>query len=300
MPEAEEIQNQSVQGSAPPAPPSPPAPPKTSGPQIPDFLKQATASLKNTQKQEYLKTPAPGEAARNPDGSPIASTDTPAPEQGAVNMDSIEEMKAQARVWVFGTDFIASRGLAWYSMTGAKDDFKMDATEKSELESALVEYFKTMPSTPKMPPWLALAVIAVMIFGAKAVKAQTLRKEAKKKPKKKENEITSDSDTITGRIVPITKPTPSSPVKPKAKKASLVPKRKKPVKFTPIDPSKPYWEQARDGKGRLLMNPVSEIENNKRKDSNGQICLNCNSNYCKKGKNACSTHCAGKLKLKNG
>jgi len=277
---------------------------------VPDFLAQAKQFGKETPKQAYGPTgpssnARPAQGGSTPTGDPtIVATNpdgTPAPMQPGdqgINPAGYDELKAEAKLWVWTTDFLASRGLAFYSKEGKKDDFKCDAEEKSQLESALVEYFKTLPVTPKMPAWMALAVAAAMIFGAKAIAAHQVRTEATKKQKaaakaKKDSPIVED--TITTRNVGQMQVVKSTPNKPKPSK---VPKRKVKPPYVPYDPSKPYWDQARNSQGKKVSNPVSTEENEKRKASNGQPCLNCNQNSCAPGKNACSPHCAGKLKKK--
>jgi len=277
---------------------------------VPDFLAQAKQFGKETPKQAYGPTgPSSNaglaQAGSTPSGDPtIVATNadgTPAqmqPGDQGINPAGYDELKAEAKLWVWTTDFLASRGLAFYSKEGKKDDFKCDAEEKSQLESALVEYFKTLPVTPKMPAWMALAVAAAMIFGAKAIAAHQMRQEATKKAKaaakaKKDSPLVED--TITTRNVGQMQVVKSTPNKPKASK---VPKRKVKPLYVPYDPAKPYWDQARNSQGKKVSNPVSNEENEKRKASNGQPCLNCNQNICAPGKNACSPHCAGKLKKK--
>lgn len=281
----------SVEQSTPQQPPTPaPAPPETGNKGgMPDFLSQFTSKLKDTPKQNYGSSGAanPNRSDRS-SGGPAAGgsdpgTDAPGPQpiqEPVANFDPSEKIQSEAKVWVFMTDMIASRGLAMYS--GDKwQDYAITTDEKNQLEAALVEYFKTMPVTPKLPPWVVLLVVVLMIYGGRIAQAH----QSKKAKKGKKKQATSDQQE------------PAKPEK-KEEPRQNVPPRKVEKPVHKIDPSKPYFGQALDAKGRIVINPVPLTKNESRKERNGQLCLNCNQNYCEPGKNACSPHCAGKLNLK--
>jgi hypothetical protein len=264
---------------------------------VPDFLKAIKAPMA-APKQQYSgaanPTPgAPGESTENPNGGPVGGPDSPS----QVNMDPDDRIRKEAALWVFGLDLGASRALKFWSKIGTVEEFKMAEDEKKDLESALTDYFKTLPETPKMPAWVVLLFTVLMIFASKAIAAHKLRKESTKKKKSNpldnaignEREIANPlgvNNTSSGRVIKF-----QAPKKPK--KQSV--KKRIPA----YNPDKPYWDQQYSGKGMKIINPVSEGENNQRQVSGGSICLNCQTNYAKAGKNACSQHCSGKLKKKS-
>ena len=251
-------------------------------------------------KQQYsgAASPTPGapDVTRNADGSPITpGVDGPA----QINMDPDDRIRKEAALWVFGIDLGASRALKFWSKIGTVEEFKMADDEKKDLESALTDYFKTLPETPKMPAWVVLLFTVLMIFASKAIAAHKLRKESTKKKKSNpldnagnqfNNNNANANDNAAGqnvgRVIKFQAPK-------KGKKQSV--KKRIPA----YNPDKPYWDQQYTGKGIKIINPVSEGENNQRQGAGGSICLNCQTNYAKAGKNACSQHCSGKLKKKS-
>lgn len=248
----------------------------------PDFLKSIMDTARAAQKQVYSGAgqSAPGGPVplNGPDGQPLPPIDGPA----QINLDSEDKIRSEAKLWVFGLDLAASRGLKWYSKRGTLDQFKMTPGEKEELTNSLADYFKTLPETPKLPPWLILMLTALMIFGAKVLIAHDLRINP---PKEKEEPEEVTSNTRVVNLVPTVK--------------KEGPKKVRKKRLPTYDPSKPYWMQQYDKKGKLILNPVTEAQNEQRKLKGGAPCLNCKENYCVPGKNACSQHCSGKLKKKN-
>ena len=273
---------------------------KTSG--APDFLKAIKGPMA-APKQQYsgAASPTPGatDPTRNPDGSPITpEMDGPA----QINMDPDDRIRKEAALWVFGIDLGASRALKFWSKIGTVEEFKMLDDEKKDLESALTDYFKTLPETPKMPAWVVLLFTVLMIFASKAIAAHKMRKESGRKKKGIPNEEVSSTIHPEGvRFAKNTAPAPGFG----AGRVINMNKPKKPKKSSPkkripaFNPDKPYWDQQYTGKGIKIINPVAEVENNKRQAAGGAICLNCQTNYAKPGKNACGQHCSGKLKKKS-
>lgn len=248
----------------------------------PDFLKSIMDTAKAAEKQVYsgVNQSAPGGPVpvNGPDGQPLPPIDGPS----QVNLDSEDKIRSEAKLWVFGLDLAASRGLKWYSKRGTLDQFKMTPGEKEELTNSLADYFKTLPETPKLPPWLILMLTALMIFGAKALIAHDLRINPPME-KQEPEEVTTSTKVV--QLVP------------KPKKEG--PKKRRKKRLPTYDPSKPYWMQQYDRNGKLILNPVTEAQNEQRKLKGGAPCLNCKENHCALGKNACSQHCSGKLKKKN-
>lgn len=280
-----------------------PAPAQKSALDGVDFMADIKKSM-SVQKQQYGNIPTASatsasgaEATRAPDGTPLTSTNDPgassAPNQ--INMDPYDQLKKEAAIWVFGIDLAASRGLKFYSKIGSVDDYKLSDSEKTDLTTALADYFATLPQTPKMPPWVVLLITVAMIYGGKALAAHGKRMESKRKKKvvpdvsaPTANESNENTKSDAGKVIKMDRrPRKQSTGK---KKADRKPK---------YDPSKPYWDQQWSSKGIRILNPIDANENERRKLNGGAICLNCQTNYAKPGKNACSTHCNGKLNKKS-
>lgn len=273
---------------------------KTTGPlSFMDSIKSAMAA----KKQQYGNVPGSANSSpsgadpiKGPDGQPLnTSADPLAAVQGPsqINMDPYDQLKKEAGIWVFAVDLAASRGLKFWSKTGTVDEYKLNDSEKNDLTIALADYFATLQQTPKMPPWIVLAVTVAMIYGAKALSAHSKRTESKRKKKVAVDPSAPEHVEIKPAVKVETKNhdrRPRNTSKPAKKKADRKPK---------FDPSKPYWDQQWNNKGLRIFNPIDANENERRKLNGGALCLNCQTNYAKAGKNACSTHCNGKLNKKN-
>jgi hypothetical protein len=245
-------------------------------------------------KQQYGSIPgaAPSPGGTPPivdaTGAPIASDASTIAGPTQINTDPYDQLKKEAAIWVFGVDLAASRGLKFWSKVGEVEDFKLKDDEKNDLTIALADYFATLPQTPKMPAWIVLLVTVAMIYGAKALTAHGMRTESMKRKKTNPMETaTAPAPLTVVKEAKVIKMDRRNPSRPKKKKADRKPK---------YDPGKPYWDQQWNSKGVRIFSPVDANENERRKINGGAPCLNCTENYAKPGKNACSAHCAGKLK----
>lgn len=100
---------------------------------------------------------------------------------------SADRIRAEANVHVRMFDFAASRGLSMYSGDNP-ERFKSTEDEKKELVDALAEWYATMDSVPKLPPWIFVMMTAILIYGPKISDARKFKKEKKAEETRKKKE----------------------------------------------------------------------------------------------------------------
>lgn len=139
------------------------------------FIDQMINKSKQIPKQEYKDIPT------EPEPEPVESQAGQSDQSGSSSNSSAsngDRLLKEAKAHVMMFDFLASRALGMWS-DEKSDQYAATASEKDELANALAEYYATLSEPPKMPPWLFVVVVVVMVYGPKFNTARKIRKSKK-------------------------------------------------------------------------------------------------------------------------